>query len=319
MSLNDAFAEFQKTVNAEPDDVVEARRRRDIFRAAFGPLGDVKEVVPSGSLARGTQKDPIHDVDLVVIFDANDHPEWAKPGKSAADALDYTRNQVHALLGSTDGTSAKIVRLAKWRNHAVKCFLDDPDDESGFTVDVMPALRIGGHLWVPEAVSESWIECDPALLITRVAARHAEWNKFGGSVRMLKRWASDQDIEIKSLVMEVLALEHLPRGVENQPSAIQRFFTAAAYHVEGGGKVSDPAGLCGEIQSDLDYAEFARKLRGAADEASAAMQAHMHNDPHTAIGRWGNVFGPAFPNPPASAAPAAVSVAPRQVKDTPQG
>jgi len=319
LSLNDAFAEFKRTVNAKPDDVVEARRRRDIFKAAFGSLGDVKEVVPSGSLARGTQKDPIHDVDLVIIFDADHHSDWGTPGTSAADALDHTRDQVKALIGASGGTFAQIVRLARWRNHAVKCFLDDPDDDSGFTVDVMPALRSNGHLLVPEAANQRWIECDPEFLISRVAARHAEWNKFAGSVRMLKRWAADQDIKIKSLVMEALALEHLPRDVQHQPSAIQRFFAAAAYYIEGGNTVVDPAGLCGEVQPDLNYAELAIRLRGAAEEASAAMQAYIHNDSHTAIKRWGNVFGPEFPQPPASLAPAALPAVPRQVKDTPQG
>lgn len=322
MSVSDAFAKFQKTVNAEPDAVSEARRRRDLFRGAFGQEADVHEVVPSGSLARGTQKDPIHDVDLVIVFDDEDHPDWGTPGSSAEDALNYTRGKVNELLGATHGSYDQVVRLARWRNHAVKCFFDDPEDETGFTVDAMPALRRNGHFYIPEASSKKWIECDPEALIRDVANRHHSWNKFAGTIRMLKRWGADQDIKIKSLVMEALALEHVPEGVNDQASAIKQFFVAAAYAIEGGEMVTDPAELCGPIQIDLDYTEFATRLRQASTDASAAMAAQVNNDTSSAIAHWGKVFGPEFPPPPPSAGPAipaAVPAGPRPVKDTPQG
>ena len=35
MDLTDAFVELQKTADADPDEVAEARRRRDLFRDAF--------------------------------------------------------------------------------------------------------------------------------------------------------------------------------------------------------------------------------------------------------------------------------------------
>jgi len=210
VSVTNAFKTFQDIVNAVITYVREARARRDLFKGVFGAEDDVKEVVASGSLARGTHKDPIHDVDLIVVYDQDEHPEWGTPGSSAADALDYTRERVNALLGATNGTYEKTVRLARWRNHAVKCFLDDPDDPDAFTVDAMPALRRDGKLLIPEALAEDWVPCDPEFLIAEVADRHAEWNKFAGTVRMLKWWAAEQDTKIKSFVMEVLALDFLP-------------------------------------------------------------------------------------------------------------
>lgn len=319
MSVLTAFGTFQTNVNADIDQVKEARRRRDLFRSAFGAEADVIEVIPSGSLARGTQKDPIHDVDLIVVYDPDVHTGWGQPGDSAEDALNYVRGRVNFLLGATNGTAGQIVRLARWRNHAVKCFLDDPDDDTGFTVDVMPALRKGDHLLIPEAASEDWVPCDPESLIAAVAEKHGEWNKFAGSVRMLKRWASDQDIKIKSLVMEVLALEYLPTHL-NQPAAIKSFFVSAAYAINGYEEVSDPAGYCGSIQADLDYSGFAERLLAARDQASKAAEAQLNNDTDTALWHWGQVFGNDFPhNPnPATLAPAS-DPEPRRVKDTPQG
>ncbi|EBM0725523.1 nucleotidyltransferase, partial [Salmonella enterica subsp. enterica serovar Senftenberg] len=80
MSVDSAFAEYQKKVNADEDQVAEARRRRDLFKSAFSDEDDIEEVRPSGSLARGTEKDPIHDVDTILVFKAGSHPGWGEAG-----------------------------------------------------------------------------------------------------------------------------------------------------------------------------------------------------------------------------------------------
>jgi hypothetical protein len=51
VGLDDAFDEFQKTVDADPQQVKLARERRDLFKTAFGPEGDVAEVFGSGSVS----------------------------------------------------------------------------------------------------------------------------------------------------------------------------------------------------------------------------------------------------------------------------
>lgn len=321
MSVTDAFKTFQGVVNADIEQVREARSRRDLFKGAFGGEPDVNEVIASGSLARGTHKDPIHDVDVVIVYDEDQHPDWGKPGTSAEDALDYTRGRVNTLLGVSNGTYEKAVRLARWRNHAVKCFLDDPDDEDAFTVDAMPALRRNGMLLIPEAMSKKWVYCDPEYLIAAVAKKHAEWDKYAGTVRMLKWWAAEQDIKIKSLVMEVLALNYLSTE-GSQATAIKQFFVSASYAIDGGVEVVDPAGICGPIQPDLDYDGLGDRLRDARDNAIRAVQAQENGNPAYAIRLWGAVFGDDFPPPPkggSNPTPAVAPVLPRPVKDTPQG
>lgn len=321
VNVSEAFGEFQGVVNADIGQVREARGRRDLFRDAFETDEDVVEVVASGSLARGTQKDPVHDVDLILVYSETAHPDWGLPGQSAELALDHVRARVNVLLGGTHGTYAQVVRLARWRNHAVKCFLDDPDDPDAFTVDVMPALRRDGQLFIPEATSRQWVRCDPESLIEAVAAKHRDWGKFAGTVRMLKWWAGEQDIKIKSLVMEVLSLDCLPT-TSTQSQAVKQFFVNAAYRIEGGDEVDDPARICGPIQADLDYAELGARLRASADTAGRAVQAQLNNDNAGAVRAWREVFGDAFPAPPAGGSggvPAAVPLEPRPVKDTPQG
>lgn len=319
MNVESAFATYQGWVNAEKAQMAEARRRRSLFVSALSGDSDVLEVKPSGSLARGTQKKPIHDVDLLVVLDPQDHPGWGDPGTSAAEALDHVQTRIRELLG-TEGAFAKgEVRLTRWRNHAVKCFLDDPNADDAFTVDATPALRDGDRFFIPEAMSRCWVPTDPQYLINEVADRHHEWNKYAGTVRMLKAWAAAQPTKIKSLVMEVLALEHLPTD-RLRPVAIKEFFARAAYQIETGRLPTDPAGVCGEIQAGLDTVEFAKFLRAASDASARAVSAQARGDDHRAVQAWGLVFGAQFPTPPATLPTVpAVVVQPRPVKDTPQG
>ena len=74
MSVESGFDDLQREADSTPEAVAEARRRRDAFRDAMPAADDVNKVFPSGSLARGTHHDPIHDVDLVCVFHAPTTP-----------------------------------------------------------------------------------------------------------------------------------------------------------------------------------------------------------------------------------------------------
>lgn len=294
MDLNDAFNQLQSAADADRNQVKEARARRDKFRDAFSPEDEIDEVIPSGSLARSTQREPINDVDLVVVFDADEHPDWGEDGPSAGDALDHLRKRIRALLGNDEGSFGQIVRLASPRNHAVKCFLDDPDDPDAFTVDVMPALRRAGHLLVPEKKNTTWIETDPEYLIDEVAGRQNDWDQFRPLVRVLKMWNKNSGAGMKSLTVEVLALEHLPEA-SSRSRSLQRFFSAAELAIER--PIEDPAGLCGAIEPDLDVEKAKEKLAEAATNSWKAVDAQDAGDTDRAACLWRQVFGDAFPEP----------------------
>src|SRR5215217_4127995 len=98
MNLTDAFDALQSAVNADQRVVDEARRRRNAFRRAFDDESDVHRTFASGSLARGSQIAPIKDVDLLILYNEQDHPDWGQPGHSANDALEHTRTRIKDLL-----------------------------------------------------------------------------------------------------------------------------------------------------------------------------------------------------------------------------
>ncbi len=294
MDINAAFDTLQTEVDVHDRADKKARARRDLFRKALGPEADVLEVFPSGSLARGSQISPIHDVDLVAVYDPEAHPDWGQDGDSAADALAYTHEQIRSLLGTDGSYAAGEVRLIHDKNHSVKCFLDDPDEvELAFTVDVVPALRHNGHLLIPEARNAKWVESDPEHLIELVRNRHADWNRFVPLVRALKRWNKDKGAGMKSLAIEVLALDFLPE--ETRPKALSRFFNAAASRIQE--PICDPAGLCGEIDPNMDRELAYEKLDAAASAAYQAVNAQDLGDTDKAACLWRDVFGDIFPEP----------------------
>jgi predicted nucleotidyltransferase len=238
MDIERAFDDLQRAVDADPALVEEARDRRRKFEAAFGRDSDVTETVAIGSIARGSQIEPIKDVDLVVVYE--EHPDWGAAGSSAEKALNETQTRIVGFFGS-DGTEERdFVRLARADNHAVKCFLDDPDDPDAFTVDVVPALRQPtGRLRITEKESQDWIDTDPEHLNNCVARRHAAWPQFVRLVRVLKRWNRDHEATMFPLLVEVMAIDHLHESQRSR--ALQAFFAAAAVAVSP--SITDPAGI----------------------------------------------------------------------------
>lgn len=323
MGVQKGFDQLQQIVDVPPDVMREARRRRNLFKTSLEKADDVLKVFPSDSLARGTHKDPLHDVDVVCVFDPDKHSDWGSAGGSADAALGRTSDLVNVSLG-TAGSDGEEVRLTRKQNHAIKCFLDDPDDENPFTVDVTPALRYSeGGILIPERESSCWIRSDPEYLMRLVEERHSTWGQFAKLVRVLKRWNADNGELMKSLVVELLALHHLPEA--DRPDAVARFLTAASIAIMS--PVVDPAGLCGEIQPDLDRAAARDLFSQASDKAWRAVDAAKREEEDWAMCLWRDVFGPIFPEPPDGCAKAKGAIAlitttsrpKRPVVDAPQG
>lgn len=318
MTVFESFTELQRVVDADPNVVVVARERRDIFKSALKTAPDVDVVWGSGSLARSTQLQPVHDVDLVVEFDASEHPDWGQPGDSAGEAIERCRELISDLLSVNGGTKAELVRRVDTanRNRAAKCFVDEPGAENAFTVDVMPALKQPKGILIPSKHERRWILANPGFLIDEVASRQNEWSSFRPLVRLLKYWSRQHEAttgRVKSLVMEVLALECLHQE-NNRPEALKEFFERAAVHSLN---IEDPAKLCGVIQPNLNKSGLRRALEDAADASAQAVAAVGDNDQPGATRHWQAIFGSAFPLvlPPGTGS----DPGPRPIRDSPQG
>jgi hypothetical protein len=277
---SDPFDKFAQDIESDPLQVLQARSRRSTVIRALKSRPDVVGVIPSGSLARGTHLGPIHDVDVIVVFDQSAHPDWHGRG-SAQAALEYTQAAIRETLQAGLGRPLGLVHETELRNHVVKCDLSPslgpldaiiPDPPP---VDVMPAIREGSHLRVPERLSDRWIDVDPERLMGMVAARERAWSNFDEVVRMIKDWADHHELNMKSLPIEVMVLEYLPKpGLFETMScsdAVARFFDAASRaHIT---RLADPAGRSGEIDPHMNYAKLRKALDESADLARQAVDA----------------------------------------------
>ena len=94
MDSEDAFRRFGHDIESDPIGVLLAKWRRDAFIEKLKRLPDVVEVIPSGSLARGTQIGPVHDVDLIVVFDRSAHPGYGSGTESARAAMMHLEEEI---------------------------------------------------------------------------------------------------------------------------------------------------------------------------------------------------------------------------------
>lgn len=171
-------------------------------------------------------------------------------GGSAEEALKHVQTRVRELLGTNGTFAPSEVRRSIWRNHAVKCFMDDKVDDAAFTVDAMPALTDRDRLLIPEFASKKWVLTDPQYLIDEVNRKHAAWKKFAGTVRMLKAWESPRTSRSSRSLWRCWRSTTSSNRKNTLPIALRTFFTTAAYAVETGVRITDPANICGEIQMD---------------------------------------------------------------------
>jgi hypothetical protein len=272
-----AVMKSDEAFQADPLTALLARWRRSVVTDALKNRADVAEVIPSGSLARGTHLEPVHDVDLIVVFDEKMHEDWHGSG-SARAALEHVQTSIReALQAGPEGPLGPVYNT-ELRNHVVTFEVDSPHgapNPDAAPVDVMPAIREGSHLRVPERSSDTWIEVDLKSVMGTLAAQQRAWSNFDEVVRLIKGWAHQQGLRIPSLAVEVLVMGYLPRPARSESmsssDAIAGFFEAASRaHIT---HLPDPAGPYGEIAPDLNYAALRAALSKSAALARQAVDA----------------------------------------------
>jgi hypothetical protein len=324
MESDDGFEAFGDEIKSDPLGVLLAKWRRDAFITRLERLPDVKEVIPSGSLARGTQIGRVRDIDLIVVFDKSAHPDYGSGPESAQAAMTYLQGklleQLHPLSddlmqeGAREGLVKETeLKETKQRTHVVTCRggWTGPFAEfipSAPPVDVMPAVREGSHLLVPERDPQGkskWVDVDPETLMRQVAQRQREWEYFTEVVGMVKAWAKQENLGMKNLAVEVIVLKYCPRPRMFETlscgEAVRRFFDAAnKAHITS---LEDPAGRCGKIDPHFNSEKLRRKLNGAAGLARQAMDAEYAWKERLQTGEavthpdvfWHRLFGKKYP------------------------
>jgi hypothetical protein len=307
MNSDDTFRSFSRAIATDPIGLLLAQWRREVFIRKLEHRPDVLAVIPSGSLGRGTQIGPVHDVDLIVIFDRASHPGYGQEGaESAEDAIDeldgILQTELHPWAGTMLGKETeKHTHVVTYRGDWSGPFKDIIPGAP--PVDVLAAVRDGSHLMIPER-GKGWIKADPEHLIRLVEQRQREWKHFKAVVGMVKAWARLNDLKMKNLAVEVMVLQHCPRPgffeTMSVGDAMTRFFeAAAAAKIKG---LKDPAGHCGEIDRKLDFGRLRDALSQSAVTARQALDTeHLERSNQLTAGQvtsnelWRKLFGKKFP------------------------
>ena len=318
MESDDGFEAFGKEIKSDPLGVLLAKWRRDAFIAKLERLPDVIEVIPSGSLARGTHIGPVHDVDLIVVFDKSAHPDYGTRPESARAAMTYLENRLLELMHPLSGTEA-LLKGTEQRTHVVNCYGGSAGRYAEFfpsapPVDVMPAVREKpnllerSHLLVPELAADGggkWAPVDPETFMRQVEQRQREWKYFTEVIKMVRAWAELNDLDMKTVAIEAMVLMYCPRPrmfeTLSRGEALARFFDAASEARIT--KLEDPAGKCGEIDKKMDYGKLRRELKNAAGLSRQAMDDEFAWKNRFILGRdvtnpavsWRRLFGDEYP------------------------
>jgi len=309
MESDNGFRSYSHAIESDPIGVLLAKWRRDAFIGKLKQMPDVDDVIPSGSLAHGTQIGPVHDVDLIVVFKRSEHPDYGSGRDSAHAAMTHLENQLLEQLHPWFGAGGGLLKETEQRSHVVTYRGDSagPFAEiipSAPPVDVMPAVREGSHLLIPER-GNGWIDVDPEKLMRQVEQRQREWNYFTEVVKMVKAWAEHNHLNMRNLAIEVMVLKYCPRpGMFETLScgeAVARFFKAAAN--ANITSLKDPAGRCGEIDPGMNYMKLQAALSRAAGLARQAMDAehawknrfHATEDVTHPDEFWRKLFGSKYP------------------------
>jgi len=231
--------------------------------------------------------------------------------------MTYLENLLLEQLHPLSGTEA-LIKGTEQRTHVVNCHGGSTGRYAEFIpsappVDVMPAVRkepnlLGrSPLLVPELGEGGgeWTAVDPETFMRQVEQRQREWKYFTEVIKMVKAWVKLNDLDIKTVAIEVMVLTYCPRPrmfeTLSRGEAIARFFEAA--DKAGITSLKDPAGRCGEIDKKMNYGKLRSKLKVAAGLARQAMDAEckwknrfqlMQDATHPSV-FWRKLFGKEYP------------------------
>nr|KAG5693112.1 hypothetical protein BaRGS_014062 [Batillaria attramentaria] len=163
---------------------------------------NVKEVVKGGSLGKGTAT-PDSDIDLVVYFN----------GLRSIQDLEDARPDLKRLIKSAikHSTFSHQIEWKKGTTFAVKCRMN------GTGVDILPAFDVLGELGTPAAVYKSMKRYPggPDEAADQYSASLTKLQRnfvrktdstVKGATRMLKEWSKENDVDISSYCLELVAI-----------------------------------------------------------------------------------------------------------------
>jgi predicted nucleotidyltransferase len=287
MSVEEYFGRFASSLELTDEETRKAATIQNQIREVLEARKDILRAELSGSYDRKTKIRPLHDIDLLVVFD----PSVAYDAKGT---MIKPRQFVSEIGKSVSTLRKKIPRVgySKFQDRSLNIAVD------GIGFDLVPtfALERGGY-FIPDRKQQEWIPTDPLKFAERLTALNQS-NYFGRRlvpfIKMVKWWARQSAPEVKSYLIEVLILKCM-HGMKSYSDACGTFFFLASKEILG--SVCDP--MTGREVNELlplQRLGVMKKLRRNLSLTLDAQVAEKLGRPSQVSAQFfSQIFGPKFP------------------------
>lgn len=186
MTINELFEEARGRI-AVPEDVLkEARKRRDAIRRIVEEEFDTLRTFGSGSLAHGTQNDPLNDADAGVVLDRRTYEDLGPDGEGPCAKVEEVRGVLRTRLKE----EYPGVRFYTGGHRAIRVnFMESiRPGVDNFTADLIVAIRRDeGGLYIPDLDGDDWDPSDPERHVELIVARNKKTgSRFARILRLAK-------------------------------------------------------------------------------------------------------------------------------------
>lgn len=296
MTIDDLFDEARQRI-AVPDAVLkEARRRREVIREVVEDEFATLRTFGSGSLAHGTQNDPLNDADAGVVLDRRVYDDLAPDGKGPCSIIESIRVRLRERLQE----DYPKVRFYTGGHRAIRINFMEPiqDGADNFTADLIVAIRKdAGGLWIPNLDNDSWEPSHPERHVELIVDRNRSTDsQFSRIMRLAKHANAHHGKTIVSFNVVVLGLEAITKK-ESLPEGLALFLRHAADSLDAG-LTQDPAGISGSINVNVSRRkDAAKKFKDMAELAEQALELESEGQTAQAQRNWAKVL-PGAIDPP---------------------
>lgn len=287
MSIEDNFRRLASSLELTFEETQKAANIQNLIREVLEARPEILHAELSGSYDRKTKIRPLHDIDILVVFDV-------AAAYDTKGAVIKPRQHLREMWKMLPALRKEIPRIgqAKFQDRSINIIVD------GIGFDLVPAFpcQRGGFL-IPDRKQEEWIPTDPLKFAERLSALNQS-DRFGEQlvpfIKMVKWWARQHAPELKSYLIELLILKCL-HSIDSYSDACGNFFFLALREILG--SVHDP--ITGRDANELlllQRLELMRKFRRHLNLTLDAQVAEKLNRPaRVSAQHFAQIFGPRFP------------------------
>lgn len=289
-TLDELLQEALTRIQVNRSELTEAKRRRDLIRAALRREFSTTRTYANGSVAHGDALTPLLDVDLGVVVPDPDHrygPGLTGPAELKERAAAAVRRELRAEFGDLR------VEVAGHKRSVLVRFNDPmrPGWED-FTADVIVSVAhpSGQGLYIPK--HDTWDRSDPekhtALVSEAIDNTKVSYARI---VRLLKHWLRQfEEPPMCSWHVKALALDCITEPT-TLLDGLATWFTYAAAQLRLR-DTPDPAGVGPDIKTINPSRQAAAfQLQQAANQLAEAVRLEAQGWPALAHDVLAELFG----------------------------